>query len=338
MTTPQLTSGRVDISATAQAPIHHGGGTSGNRQILRKQRVALPDGSHARVPFISGNSLKHMIRASAARYALEAMGVEQGSLTKGQIHLLFSGGALSGGGAVVKLAKVRELERLFPLLALCGYSAGNHMAGSKIQCSHWHVVCAENAWRLPDALRDHPHAQLRVGELIEDEFGTRHEPTRADPTARRLLCADDSRAQDLDLEALARAKASSKKGDKVKDSAQMIYDFEAIKAGSVWYGDLYYEDLTPLELAALKSGLAHACRGERQGRYLFARGAKSSVGYGAMAVAFEGSVRQIAPAVYEEGGALTRLGEETRDDLGDYASHLADHRDDILEALKEASR
>lgn len=336
--TSHLTSGRIDISAIAQSPIHHGGGTSGNRQILRKQRITLPDGSHARVPFISGNSLKHMIRASAARYALEAMGVEPGSLTKGQIHLLFSGGALSGGGAVIRLAKVRELEQMFPLLSLCGYSAGNHMAGSKLSCSHWHVVCAENAWRLPDALRDHPHARLRVGELIEDEFGTRHEPTRADPTARRLLCADDSKAQDLDLEALARAKASSKKGDKVRDSAQMIYDFESVKAGSVWYGDLYYEDLTPLELAALKSGLAHACRGERQDRYLFPRGAKSSVGYGAMAVAFEGAVRQIAPATYEAGGELTQLGDGSHDDLGDYAAHLAARRDDILEALQEASR
>ena len=68
-----------------------------------------------------------MIREGCTRFALNAMGVEPGTLSKGLVHLLYSGGALSGGGAVVKLAAVRELENLFPALGMLGYSAGNHM-------------------------------------------------------------------------------------------------------------------------------------------------------------------------------------------------------------------
>lgn len=68
-------SGDAKIHAIALDAIHHGAGTSGNTQILRMQDIIGPDGKPARVPFISGNSLKHMIRDGAVRFALGAMGV-----------------------------------------------------------------------------------------------------------------------------------------------------------------------------------------------------------------------------------------------------------------------
>lgn len=332
-------SGRISIEAVAHAPIHHGGGSKGNRQILRKQSFILPDGAHARVPFLSGNSFRHLIRASAARYALEVMRVEPGSLSKGMVHLLFSGGALSGSGAAVKLSKIREVEQAFPLLSLLGYSASNHISGGRLTVDHWHIVCRENAWRLPDSLREHPHARLRVGELIDDEFGTRHEPTRSDPDCRKLLAHGDAATDDAALEAAAELAAAGQRPEKSRDSAQMIYNFEVVKAGSVWFGGLRYQALSPHEIAALKSGLAYACGGQQGESYLFARGAKSAVGYGAMALGFEGSIRELTPSAYVPDSSLATIAQGvSANALSDYASHLESRRDEILSALREVSR
>jgi hypothetical protein len=298
----------------------------------------------ARTPFISGNSFKRLIRSSASRYALDVMGVESGSLTKGMIHLLFSGGALSGGGAVVKLSALRELNELFPLLGLCGYSAGNHIMQGKLSCDHWHVVCAENAWRLPDSMVDHPHRRVRVGELINDEFGTRHESTRS-ATGRRLLAPDEAQQQDAELAAALALAGEGKKADKVKDTAQMIYSFESVKAGSCWFGGFYYEDATPLEFAALRSAIGYACQRKMQERFMFSRAAKSSTGYGQMALSFTEWARDITPATYRPDNALTLAAEAgagedraARKDMTDYATHLSARRDDIIKILREASR
>ena len=88
-------SGRLDFVGRALDPTHHGAGTFGNTQILRTQRIYSPTIERmVAMPYISGNSFKHMIRASAAKFALEAMAVEDGSLTKPVVHLLFSGGSL----------------------------------------------------------------------------------------------------------------------------------------------------------------------------------------------------------------------------------------------------
>src|SRR5690606_24279007 len=156
--------GKIDIRATALEPIVHGAGTSGNTQLLRMQEIVY-DGVPCRVPFVSGNSVKHRLRAAAVQYALDAMGVEDHTLTKAEVVLLFSGGHLSKGGAAIDLEQCRKLEGLLPPLSLCGYSAGNTMTESKIRVSHLHVVCRENAWRLPDDLVGHSAAQMRVGAI-----------------------------------------------------------------------------------------------------------------------------------------------------------------------------
>jgi len=87
----QSTTGRIDITATAIDSIHHGGTTAGNTQLLRTQDIILPDGTEARIPYISGNSFRHKIRAAGARHALDVMGITTG-LSKPVVDLLFSGG------------------------------------------------------------------------------------------------------------------------------------------------------------------------------------------------------------------------------------------------------
>lgn len=314
----------VAITAIALEPIHHGAGNSGNTQLLRTQDVVLPDGRHARVPFISGNSIKHMIREAGARFALDAMGIEDGSLTKPVTDLLFSGGALTKIGANINLAKGRQLEELFPLLSLCGYSAGNTMTQSKLRVNNLHLVCEENTWRVPDNMQAHPSLALRAGHLRGEEFGTRHESSRRPHVAKMLTSGEKERT-----EALTQA---PEKGD----TAQMIYDYQIILPGAAFWGAMFLDDITDMEQAVFKSALSMACEGEaKDGGLLFRVGAKASIGCGLVSMQFSGSLRNPVKAPgFTESTALVAI--DGQGDVKAYAQHLRDCSQDIVTALTEA--
>lgn len=232
--------GKIDIIATALEPIVHGAGTSGNTQLLRMQdwfyideRTRKP--VRCRVPFISGNSIKHWLRDKAIRYALDAMGVRDGTLTKAQVDLLFSGGHLSKTGAAVDLTSARKLSELLPPLSLCGYSAGNAMEESKIAVSNLHVVCAENKGRIPDHLRESPMLSIASASLRVEEFGTRHDQSTKAVGRRWLDGAVGEEVAAKKAKQLAGKSADAKKtsaADERGDSAQMIYTFQGIAAGA----------------------------------------------------------------------------------------------------------
>lgn len=322
-------SGRLELTATALDALHHGAGTSGNTQLLRVQDIVHPvTGLPARVPFISGNSFKHRIRDAGVRFALAAMGVDEGTLTKPQVDLLFSGGSLSKTGSAVNLEHARQIERLFPALSLCGYSAGNTMQPSKIRVDNLHLVCAENDWRVPDGLRELPSLKHRAALYRGEAFGTRHEPTRQAHVARLLTAAESER---LDL---AVSKKQTVKTPEKGDSQQMIYDFEVVKPGAVFWGAVHLDDLSELEGVALRSALSFACDGvHADGRYLYRLGAKNSIGYGRVAVTFTGALREgIRPPDFRPGADLVPAG-QCDPALDAYRAHLRSEREAILGAL-----
>lgn len=324
-------SGRLDLVGEAVTAIHHGGGTLGNVQVLRLEEIVLPNGDPARLPFVSGNSVKHMIRDGAVRFALDAMGVADGSLSKAVVDLLFSGGHLGKGGATVDIGKARRLAEVFPALSLCGYSAGNWMQASRLVVSDLRLVCAENAWRLPMALADHLHATVRVGELLGEAFGTRHEASR-DPRVRALLSPGEAFAEDVKRADALEADAP----EKVRGSSQMLYEFEIVKAGSTWWGDVHFRDLAEGEIMALRSGLSQACYGgTAEDGYEFRVGAKGSIGYGRMRLRFAGSLRTPIRAPEFEASNLpvpVGPGHKTESLLA-YAESLAGNRDEVLSLL-----
>lgn len=319
--------GRIDIRATALEPIIHSAGTSGNTQLLRMQDIQLPDGTLAKVPFISGNSVKHKLRACAVQYALDAMGVEDHSLTKAEVDLLFSGGHLSKSGAAVDLAQARLLEELFPPLSLCGYSAGNVMTESKIRVSHLHLVCKENEWRLPDDLREHPALQLRAGSLRVEEFGTRHDQAQKH-LSRRLLTAEAGATITRKKSKALKEAEPAERGD----SAQMIYEFSGIAAGATLWGSIQVADLTELEQAALSSAFHYASTERRGDSLVMGIGAKNAIGYGAIRIELRGQIR-VAPPQYVESTALTTAGDSL---AARYTEHMRSRRSEILAALRQA--
>ncbi len=322
--------GRIDITATALQPIVHSAGTSGNESLLRMQDwFYVEDGEviACRVPYVSGNSVKHRLRAAGVQYALDAMGVEDRSLTKAEVDLLFSGGHLNKSGAAVDLAAARELSAMFPMLSLCGYSAGNAMEPSKIECHALHLVCKENEARMPDRLKGHPMRSLRSGMFCVDEFGTRKDQATS-LTGRRLLTGE---AQATTAKKKAKALGETSPAER-GDSAQMIYGFGAIAAGSVLWGCVRFADLVPMERAALASAFHYAATDRIGDDLVMGVGAKNAIGYGSIKVELAGSLR-VAPPTFVADTSIVAQGDT---DGAAYAAHLRDRKADILKAVRAA--
>lgn len=317
------TSGRISLDIRVLDGIHHGAGVSGNTARLRVQEIIDDEGNIQRVPWVSGSSFKHTLRDAGARHAIGVLGIKDGSMSKAVIDLLFSGGHLTKSGAAISLAKARRLEELFPMLML-GYSAGNTMRGSRIHVDNFHLVCEENKFRTPENLRSLPHANKRSASFRSEEFGTRHEASKT-PHVARLL--DDGSRKLLEEK---NEKAMTVKAEKL-DSSQMIFDFQTIAAGSRMFSTIYFDDLSPLELGALRAALSFACQGgDDENGFIFYLGAKRSSGWGKISAKIHGE--KITSPATESLDGLVKFGEGS----ANYEEHLKEHRDEIISALHEA--
>ncbi len=221
----------IDITATLHTPLHHGAGTAGNTAILRTHDVIQPDGTTARVPYLSGNSIRNRIRSHLAWRLIEILDVQPGTLTKPVVDLLWSGGAITATGAQVDLGIARDVEILIPHVAMLGYAARSDIVGGTLRARDWLLVCAENAWRLPAHLRDGKRAAAYRGE----EFGTRHD-IASTPVARLIATVGDLLGDHL-------------------PTTQMIYDRQVLLAGARMWGTL---DLTPAATPAHRTALEAA--------------------------------------------------------------------------------
>lgn len=322
--------GRVVVVIECLSPMSHGGGTEGNIQTFRKRDVVLPSGRRAQVPFLSGNSIKHMLREKSTLYALEHLGaLKPGGLTKPEVQLLFSGGTLTKSGRSVALAQVRKMEQAFPALSLSGYAAGNVMTESAMNVHHAELVCVENARLLyHDVQRYAPFAtpllEQYASKFLAEEFGTRHEPTRRARTAELLL--EDQLSQLVGETSANKDKANPDKGD----SAQMIFAFETLAAGSVMLSGITFpRGLTMLELAAFRSAWRlWAQEREEDGAIIGQLGGKGSTGYGRVRVRLHGQFAEgIKPRQYFDSSAFTDPLDAEDDILRRYEEHLSHARE-----------
>lgn len=293
MTIPARFSATIPVTFTSLSPLHHGAGVSGNTQILRTQPAINPNtGEEFVSPIISGNSVRHAIRDALAEATLTRLGAQPGTLSKALVDLLYSGGALTGGGDAsnVDIAGHRNLDTLWPAAGLLGYAGRGQIWSGSLYAQILLPVCRENAWRMPHHphLREHPMAQVSVNTLREEDFGTRHDVTGTH--ADRWVGLDMWGA----------------------GTNQMIYDWQVMKAGTIWYGTLQLAAATPQHAAALKTawdlltadGTMHL-------------GAKRAQGYGHVAVEADWSA---VPPVD-----------------GTWLDAVAEHRDELLALLNAAA-
>lgn len=288
----------LPLTATLTAPLHHGAGTAGNTALLRRQDIVLPDGTPARVPFVSGNSLRHTLRAALAWHLVRVLDLPDGSLSKPIVDLLWSGGAITKTGAETSLDRTRRVEALLPHLMLLGYSAGSDMIAGTLNVNHLHLVCAENTWRLPPSVAALPQAGKRAGAFQGEEFGTRHD-VRGTPVDRYLAAVDELLGTST-------------------PTTQMIYDMQVVKPGAILAGSL---DVTAAATEAQRRVLLVAldeAAPERGGGRQLRLAAKGAVGYGQTSLQVD----------------LTPLG-DVAEARAWWEQHLAGHRSEILELLAE---
>lgn len=218
----------IALTYTLTAPLHHGAGSSGNTALLRTQEVVQPDGTSVQVPFVSGNSIRHGLRDALAWHLVNTVGVEDGTLTKAEVDLLWSGGAVTATGARTNLELRRQVDGLLASLGLLGFAAQSDIHAGVLRASDLILVAQENAWRLPDELAQSPHAGKRAGAYRSSEFGTRHD-VDSTPVARLVEMTSE-----------------------VVGTTQMIYDHATLKAGSKLHGEL---SLDPAATSAHRTAL-----------------------------------------------------------------------------------
>jgi hypothetical protein len=299
--------GQIDIRATALTPIYHSRGTIGNVGMVRTEE--LMDGS--RVPFVTGNSFKGRLRRAGAQFLMESLGIR---LSKAQVDLLFSGGHLSKGGGSIDLHLAREVQEKIPLLSLLGYSAGNAMTESKLRCAHWHVACEENSFRMPRDMK----ATHRAGQLITTEFGTRMD-VGLSQASMDFLASSERTPSDRE---------SEDESEDSETSSQMIYEFQAIKAGAHLWSSLSFRQLEPMEwaaflsaLAALSSDCAEAeteTETETETERIWHLGGKSAIGYG---------VVRVQLGDFE-------IPRATEEPIREYVEYLRQHKDAVTACIQ----
>lgn len=240
----------VDLTVDLTAPFHHGAGSAGNTSLLRTQDVVQPDGTVARVPFLSAASIRHALRDALAWHTARTLNITPGSLSKATVDLLWTGGAVSSTGSRINLDLMRRVEDHYPAMRLLGYAAQSDIIEGTLRASDLILVCAENDWRLPDNLR----GARRAAAYRTEEFGTRHDQA-ANPAGRYITIAESD----------------------TMDTAQMIWGTQVLAAGSTLHGTI---TLTPaateMHHTVLDAALAlWAPDGQ------VALGAKNAQGYGA---------------------------------------------------------
>lgn len=260
----------VPLRMVALDPIAHGAGSSGNTSLLRRQRVVLPDGRAADVPFVSGNSLRHTLRAALADHACRTLGIPEHSLPKRVVDLLWSGGALTSTGNQVDLQAVRDLDRVMPAVTLLGYSARSDITPGVLWVDNVHVVCAENAFRLPADLAGHPHAGLWEGQVVGEEFGTRHDA--AHQAGRWLGLPEVAAAVDGLFEGDTPTPKSA--------TTQMIYDVQSIRPGTLLWSTLTLTGALPAHAGALAAAVDEAAPEGPDGYRTLPLGGMRARGYG----------------------------------------------------------
>lgn len=264
------------LTLTALEPVVHGAGTAGNSLLMRTQDVLLPGGRRTSVPYVSGNSIRHRLRDALAWHLLRTLDVPEGTLGKPAADLLWSGGALASGH-VADLGLAREAQQVLPGLGLLGYAARSDLTAGTLAADSAHLVCAENAWRLPARLASHPHAALPAGAMRADDFAVRNDITGT-PADRYVALAEGTR-----------------------ESVQMIHDMQVIRPGSVLFAGLHCYCPAAGHLAALAAACDEAMPG-LDGRRTMTLGAGRAHGHGTCEVSGLAAIGDLAAmkAAYED--------------------------------------
>lgn len=220
----------IILLSEAVSPITHMAGTAGNVALLAREPVVTAHGVQ-RVPFLTGNALRHsLVRRPGWSRLVDDLGL-RGSLTLDQANFLFHGGSLTVGGATEDLPRNAEWRRLFPLGALLGGCLPDQILPGTLKVHRGVLICRENVQAI------------------------RHDLGAAADGLRFRAAADFLGAYQYTRGDAGKACAIAADGDVRENSNMMIYSGETIVAGSAFVHGFTLADDGPVHLGALAAAL-----------------------------------------------------------------------------------
>lgn len=161
MAAPPLLTIRWDLDIVALSSIVHRAdratNTTGITTVFHHETIVAADGhSSARVPVISGNSFRGVLRRIGEDLTAGVLNYEQ-DLPMPAAHLLTNGGGLAKAAVQLTHERERTLKELIPLIALFGGAASARLMSGQLAVGKVLPVTAETAHLLPPRLHSGHH-------------------------------------------------------------------------------------------------------------------------------------------------------------------------------------
>lgn len=214
---------KLRIEYTMTAPVSHIGETASTGSYFQTIKTKA-----GRLPIITANSVRGIIRDNGAKCLLDTIGVKVG---KEAFNVLFSGGNLNG---TMKndVAKAKAVREHFPLVSLLGGGLGDMIMAGKIAVGNLYPVCNETQEMLGI---DYPDISWK--NLIDEIEFTRTDDGKDDQLAGYMEDPEEEK--------------------KAKASTQMRYSVQYMAQGTKFSQRLYiFPNATELEIGALYSAVA----------------------------------------------------------------------------------
>lgn len=245
---------RYEFLARAIDPIAHHEENMGNFSVFMRKKMVLPSGTVQRVPYLTGDAIRHQMREAAVYATLDAAGmIDNPKLSEGALRLLFSGGMVTakGDASVINLDAYRELVFLFPALSLFGGCVDNRPLPGQLYVNEGNLVCSETLHCAPEWvtgwLESNNVETTTHRQLMEEQMRVRFDPTLS-PEKVKLLTEDAQIGVNRRLLASGKAHDDGDTAEAEREkSTNMPRSFERISQGSLFWFGLEARTYTPLE-------------------------------------------------------------------------------------------
>ena len=213
---------------------HNGGEKNGLVTQFRRESFIMPNGKSIDIPIVSGNAPRGAIRDLAAKDILTNKNNDKVKVDDDTFDFLFSGGHLeSTGSEHIDVAKVQEMRKKIPILAILGGSVGNNIMPGKLQMGKMIPIANETMHLLPSDLELGDYKPQSVFTLTQIEMYVRKDDKKNE--LYKVFRSSQEAAKEI-IE-------SDKKG-------QMMYFSETLKAGTKLYWQITLQDPTEAELGS----------------------------------------------------------------------------------------
>jgi len=263
-------------------PVSHGGKSASTGTLFNTEKVMFDD-KPVEVPFVSGNSMKGVLRRVGMEFMASVLGWDteaagnaadgmetQNPLTDRRLSLLWNGHILETGKRTIDVGLTAWLSELIPWLAVVGGCVGNQMIHGRIAVHPLTLICEENADRLlqmqksiNDRMEDGRIEILKDGDKVLSfrrhlqwqEF-THKDDLKDNRVTRFLPAAQQTKLLESQVESQRERAKPDFVDTKVGQHVQMRYSIQTINAMSHWFWAIDTFDLTPLMEDAFKTTMA----------------------------------------------------------------------------------